>query len=372
MQIVERMSAFARAVVVPHDWRDRHDFPMELWRGLAGEGLLAVGLPAEHGGVGGWPEVAAAARALAADGGNLGIALSWALHPIVGSFVLGRLGDAAQRAAWLPGMARGERALAIAVSEPGVGAHPKHLKTSARRDGGDWLIDGEKTWLTNGTFADGFVVLAASGERDGRRRYSAFLVPADAAGLARTAMAPIDFLRPSPHCGLRLDGVRVPAAALLGAEGEAFAAWAGPLRVVEDALMASAHAGAVRHQLRLAARLLGPSADEAALEALGEAEALLAALEATTDAAAAALAAGGPSGPRLLPLADGARLIALGIAERLDAQVRAGGGGAGGGGALWEAVTRDIVKALGIARAARAALRRRRGLNLLAEGSAPA
>src|SRR5438045_3649434 len=72
--------------------------------------------------------------------------------------------------------------------------------------------DGEKAWVTNGPIADLFIVLAISGRDGERKRYSAYLVPREAPGLEIIATKPLGFLRPSPHCGLQLQAVRVPAA----------------------------------------------------------------------------------------------------------------------------------------------------------------
>ena len=174
-------------------------------------------------------------------------------------------------------------------------------------------------------------------------------------------MPAIDFLQPEPHCGLRLVGVRVPAGALLGTEGRAFAEWAQPLRLVEDALFASAIAGAIRHQIGLAA---GRVEAEAGAAVLGEAEALLAAVAAAAGRAAAALDARGPDDPQVAVLADGARLVALALEQRLAEAVPAGDGAD-----RYFRVTRDIVKALGIAAGARHLLRRRRGQALIQEQS---
>ena len=110
----------------------------------------------------------------------------------------------------------------MAISEPGAGAHPKHLTTEARRDGNDFVLNGEKAYLTNGPMADIFLVLAITGHTGNRKQFSVLIVPRDAAGLELTDGVKIDYLRPSPHCGIKLHDVRVPVANLLGPEGEAF------------------------------------------------------------------------------------------------------------------------------------------------------
>ncbi|HEY1934803.1 MAG TPA: acyl-CoA dehydrogenase family protein [Acetobacteraceae bacterium] len=159
-----------------------------------------------------------------------GVAGVWGGRQVVGRFFIDGFGDAAQRAMW-----RG-RALSVAISEPKVGAHPKLLTTQAEADGDGFRIRGEKAWVSNGPSADAIIVLAITSVESGRKRYSAFVVPRDAAGVTLTEMPGFHALRPSRHCGLVLDGVRVPRSALLGAVGSAYESMALPFRDVEDAV----------------------------------------------------------------------------------------------------------------------------------------
>ena len=119
--------------------------------------------------------------------------------------------DADQRATWLPRIAAGEVCTAISISEPGAGAHPKHLQTTAKLTGPGFVIRGRKAWVTNGPVADLFLVLAVIAVEDGRKRYGLFLVPKDIAGLAIKPMKSLDTLAPATHCELELDGCRVAA-----------------------------------------------------------------------------------------------------------------------------------------------------------------
>lgn len=127
--------------------------------------------------------MAAAASRLSARGGVLGVTVSWLCHLMTARLHMAGRGTAAQRDHWLPRLAAGDSTLSLAISEPGAGAHPKHLATRAVRDGDDYVLDGEKTYLTNGPLADAFLVLAVTGAADGRKTFSAILVPADAPGL---------------------------------------------------------------------------------------------------------------------------------------------------------------------------------------------
>ncbi|MCY3671034.1 MAG: acyl-CoA dehydrogenase family protein, partial [Alphaproteobacteria bacterium] len=129
---------------------------------------------------------------------------------------------------------------------PGAGAHPKYLKTRAERlPEGGWRLDGEKAWITNGPSAGLFIAVAVKGESGGRKRFGAFLLPADAPGLTRTEAGAVEFLRPTGHCGLSLRDVRLPASAELGPDTDIWSAFAKPLRNVEDLLKLGSQRGAM-------------------------------------------------------------------------------------------------------------------------------
>jgi acyl-CoA dehydrogenase len=149
-------------------------------------------------------------------------------------FFIAGFADVPQRAAWLPRIAAGEVCAAIAISEPGVGAHPKHLKTAAEADGTGFVVRGRKAWVTNGPIADVFLVLAVIAVEDGRKRYGLFLIPKDTTGLSVKPMPALDGLAPATHCELELDGCQVPATARVGDMPDAYQAVALPFRDVED------------------------------------------------------------------------------------------------------------------------------------------
>ena len=134
----------------------------------------------------------------------------------LGSGAITLFGSQAQRAAILPGMREGRELAAFALSEKEAGSDVSALATTATRDGGDWLLDGEKTWVSNGGIAAHYVVFARSGE--GSKGISAFAVPADAAGLSVAER--IETIAPHPLATLRFEGCRVPAGAMIGRPGE--------------------------------------------------------------------------------------------------------------------------------------------------------
>ena len=129
-------------------------------------------------------------------------------------------GTPEQRLTWLSRTRRGEAISAFALTEPASGSDVARITTSARCDGGEYVLDGEKTWISNGGIADVYVVFARTGEAPGARGLSAFIVPGDAKGLQIAER--LEVIAPHPLARLRFDGCRVPASAMLGAPGEGF------------------------------------------------------------------------------------------------------------------------------------------------------
>ncbi|SIT05193.1 acyl-CoA dehydrogenase family protein [Paracoccus saliphilus] len=121
---------------------------------------------------------------------------------------------------WLKRTRAGQAISAFALTEPGSGSDVARTSTTARREGGEWVLDGEKTYISNGGIADVYVIFARTGEGEGAKGLSAFLLPADTPGLA--VLNRIDVIAPHPLAHLRLDGVRLPENALIGEAGAGF------------------------------------------------------------------------------------------------------------------------------------------------------
>jgi acyl-CoA dehydrogenase len=138
----------------------------------------------------------------------------------LGSAAIAIAGSEALRKAYLPRVARGEAIAAFALSEFDSGSDVAAIAATARREGAHFVLDGSKTWISNGGIADFYVVFARTGEAPGTRGLSAFVVDAGAPGLA--ADERIDIIAPHPMATLRMAGCRVPADHLLGAPGEGF------------------------------------------------------------------------------------------------------------------------------------------------------
>jgi alkylation response protein AidB-like acyl-CoA dehydrogenase len=233
------------------------EFPWDIWKGMAAAGFLGLTIPQEFGGrSGGYLALAVAGAALVRYGGNLGLTLSAAIHNIVARFLILELGGDAQRSQYLPAMASGKITGSLAISEPETGAHPKYLKTTAIREGDFFILNGEKTYLTNGPIADFFVVVAVTGKYQGRKQLGALLVPRDVDGLTQTGPMALDFLRPSPHGGIRLENAKVPVSNALVQDGQAYESIVKPFREIEDAALMGPMAGGIARQLELAIKLI--------------------------------------------------------------------------------------------------------------------
>lgn len=121
---------------------------------------------------------------------------------------------------WLEKTRAGQAISAFALTEPGAGSDVAQTTTTARREGGAWVLDGEKTYISNGGIADVYVILTRTGEAEGARGLSAFLMPGDVPGLS--VVERIEVMAPHPLAHLRLEGVRLPESALIGAAGGGF------------------------------------------------------------------------------------------------------------------------------------------------------
>jgi acyl-CoA dehydrogenase len=138
----------------------------------------------------------------------------------LGSGAISLFGSEELRERYLPAVAAGDAIAAFALSEPEAGSDVAALETTATPDGDDYVLEGTKTWISNGGLAGVYTVFARTGEGPGARGLSAFVVDGDAPGL-RVAER-IAVLAPHPLATIELDGVRVPAAQRLGAPGEGF------------------------------------------------------------------------------------------------------------------------------------------------------
>ncbi len=365
-KLKQRAALFARDHIANRtDLRKHTIVPTELWRAVGESGLARIALPEEFGGDGGdLRALVMAAEAIAEIGGNLGMVTSWMGRQLISRLHILGHGTAAQRQAYLPDLAAGITTPCLAISEPGAGAHPKHLTSEARRDGGSYVLNGEKAYLTNGPIADIFLVLAITGQDGDRKMFSVLIVPRDTDGLELTEGVKIDYLRPSPHCGIRMRNVRVPAENILGPEGDAFDAISLPMRRTEDAVFAASKAGAIRHILGTICRE-SPSLreNEEWLAELGKLSAASKGLGALAFHSAQLLDMDPvANADEVGAIAASAREWASSLHERITALIT--GTGFAPSTAL-AAACRDLEKSLGIARGAYVIQARRRGAAFL-------
>src|SRR5438067_9511623 len=136
----------------------------------------------------------------------------------LGSGAISLFGTVEQKREWLPRVASGEAIAAFAMTEPECGSDAANMSTSAMRDGNEWVLVGEKSYISNGGIADFYVTFARTGEGEGARGLSAFIVPAEAVTVAER----IDVIAPHPLARLKYDNVRIPADAIIGEPGEGF------------------------------------------------------------------------------------------------------------------------------------------------------
>jgi len=136
----------------------------------------------------------------------------------LGSGAISLFGTIEQKREWLPRVASGEAIAAFAMTEPECGSDAANMATSAMLDGNEWVIVGEKTLISNGGIADFYVTFARTGEGEGARGLSAFIVPADAVTVAER----IEVIAPHPLGRIKYDNVRIPADAIIGEPGEGF------------------------------------------------------------------------------------------------------------------------------------------------------
>lgn len=223
--LVDTVRRFALERIAPRvpEWEAAGELPLSLHAEAARIGLLGLGYPEELGGT---PAPFALRNAmcvtLARYGGSGGVMAGLFSHNI-GLPPLLRHGTPELQLEIIPGVLRGEKVAALAITEPGAGSDVAALKTRARREGGDYVIDGEKVFITSGIRADWITVAVRTGEPGtrGSGGISMIVVPGDAMGLSRTRLDKMGW-HASDTAHLRFDGVRVPARYLVGEEGAGF------------------------------------------------------------------------------------------------------------------------------------------------------
>jgi glutaryl-CoA dehydrogenase len=209
--IRDTVRAYCDAELRPHiaDWFEAGDLPArEIARGLGELGVLGMHL--QGYGAAGTSATAYGLACLELEAVDSGLRSLVSVQGSLAMFALHRHGSQEQREQWLPGMAAGELVGCFGLTEPDHGSNPSDMRTHAKRDGDDWVLDGTKMWITNGSVADVAIVWAQTDE--GIR---GFVVPTDTPGFSASSVGHKLSLRASITSELVLDGVRLPADAAL-------------------------------------------------------------------------------------------------------------------------------------------------------------
>ena len=216
----DTVRAFLAAEVVPHyaDWEDEGKTPRGIWRRAGEIGLLGTSVPEAYGGSGGnflWDAV------VIEELGHHGLsAPAWDMHAHIIAPILVAHASEDQKRHWLPAMVAGEAIFGIGLTEPDSGSDLGGLRTAARRDGNGWVIDGAKTFITNGHIADAILLAAKVNPDLGAKGVALFIVPTETEGFRRGRTLKKVGNKAQDTAELFFDDMRVPADALLGGDDQ--------------------------------------------------------------------------------------------------------------------------------------------------------
>lgn len=214
---------FAQKEIAPYAAKNDEaaEFPREVVRKLGAQGYMGIPLPEEHGGAGSdfLTYILCLEEVSRADA-SVGVIL--AVHTSVGTFPILYFGTDEQKKKYLPRLASGEYLGAFALTESGAGSDASGLRTYAKRDGDDYVLNGSKIFITNGGYADVYTVFATVDRNLGSRGVTAFLVDKDTPGFKVGAKEKKMGLNASATTELIFEDCRLPASQRLGQEGEGF------------------------------------------------------------------------------------------------------------------------------------------------------
>jgi alkylation response protein AidB-like acyl-CoA dehydrogenase len=221
-QLREVARDFFEKYAVPHrdEWEQRGDVGREVWRQAGAHGLLGLEVPEQYGGPGvkdyRFSVVITEESARSRSGLSLGLQ-----NDIVAPYLIS-LGTDEQKQRWLPGIVTGELLGAIAMSEPGAGSDLAGIRTSAQRDGDEWILNGSKTFISGGILADFVIVVARTDPAAGHKGFTLLVVENGMPGFERGKKLDKIGCRTSDTAELFFSDVRVPDRNRLGEEGRGF------------------------------------------------------------------------------------------------------------------------------------------------------
>lgn len=215
---------FLEQEIIPHYdvWEKNHHMPREVWNTLGSAGILLVDMPEKYGAAGASFDVCQMIQEEMCRLGLHGLATGYNIHAnIVAPYIL-NIATEEQKDRWLPPMVSGEVITALAMTEPGAGSDVAGMRTQAIKDGDSYILNGSKTFITNGNMANMIVVCAKTDLKAGAKGISLFLVDTSLPGFSRGK--PIEKIgqHTSDTAELFFADMRLPADALLGEEGKGF------------------------------------------------------------------------------------------------------------------------------------------------------
>jgi len=214
---------FAQTELWPHaaKWDKAHHFPKEAHQGLAALGAYGICVPEELGGANlDYLTLALVIEEIAAGDGGTSTAISVTNCPV--NAILMRYGNAAQKKQWLTPLAQGQMLGVFCLTEPHVGSDASSLRTTAVKEGDEYVINGVKQFITSGKNGHAAVVIAVTDKGAGKKGMSAFMVPTDAPGYVVARLEDKLGQNSSDTAQINFDNCRIPADNLIGAEGEGY------------------------------------------------------------------------------------------------------------------------------------------------------
>ncbi|RMX17527.1 acyl-CoA dehydrogenase [Vandammella animalimorsus] len=221
--IRDAVRAFVQEQIVPHaaQWDRTHHFPSDVHQGLAALGAYGICVPAEYGGAGlDYLTLALVLEEIAAGDGGTSTAISVTNCPV--NAILMRYGNDAQKRQWLEPLAQGKMLGAFCLTEPQVGSDASALRTTARRQGDEYVIDGVKQFITSGKNGQVAIVIAVTDKAAGKKGMSAFIVPTDNPGYHVERLEDKLGQHSSDTAQIRFEDCRIPVENRIGEEGEGY------------------------------------------------------------------------------------------------------------------------------------------------------
>ena len=214
---------FVTEQITPHAarWDKEHHFPRDVHQGLAALGAYGICVPEEWGGAGlDYVTLALVLEEIAAGDGGTSTAISVTNCPV--NAILLRYGNAAQKQQWLAPLARGEMLGAFCLTEPHVGSDASALRTTAVKEGNEYVLNGVKQFITSGKNGQVAIVIAVTDKAAGKKGMSAFIVPTSAPGYVVARLEDKLGQHSSDTAQINFDNCRIPAENLIGQEGEGY------------------------------------------------------------------------------------------------------------------------------------------------------